>query len=75
MKYEGYIKRQLQQVAEFKRVEGRSCPRTWITNAIQGLRLEQEKLSAVQSRIWEQDVPDLRRQPCRFDGADDLAGK
>ena len=48
VKYEGYIKRQLQQVAEFKRVEGHRLPPDTDYNAIQGLRLEaREKLSAV----------------------------
>ena len=48
VKYEGYIKRQLQQVAEFKRVEGHKLPLDLDYNAIQGLRLEaREKLSAV----------------------------
>ena len=48
VKYEGYIKRQLQQVAEFKRVEGHKLPPDLNYNAIQGLRLEaREKLSAV----------------------------
>ena len=48
VKYEGYIKRQLQQVAEFKRVEGHKLPPDTDYNAIQGLRLEaREKLSAV----------------------------
>ena len=48
VKYEGYIKRQLQQVAEFKRVEGHKLPPDMDYNAIQGLRLEaREKLSAV----------------------------
>lgn len=48
VKYEGYIKRQLQQVAEFKRVEGHKLPPDLDYNAIQGLRLEaREKLSAV----------------------------
>ena len=48
VKYEGYIKRQLQQVAEFKRMEGHKLPPDLDYNAIQGLRLEaREKLSAV----------------------------
>ena len=48
VKYEGYIKRQLQQVAEFKRVEGHKLPPDLDYNAIQGLRLEaREKLSTV----------------------------
>ena len=48
VKYEGYIKRQLQQVAEFKRVEGHKLPPDLDYNAIQGLRLEaREKLSAL----------------------------
>ena len=48
LKYEGYIKRQLQQVAEFKRVEGHKLPPDLDYNAIQGLRLEaREKLSAL----------------------------
>ena len=48
VKYEGYIKRQLQQVAEFKRMEGHKLPPDLDYNAIQGLRLEaREKLSTV----------------------------
>lgn len=54
MKYEGYIKRQLQQVAEFKRVEGHKLPPDLDYNAIQGLRLEaREKLSAVRPWDWD----------------------
>ena len=48
LKYEGYIKRQLQQVAEFKRMEGHKLPPDLDYNDIQGLRLEaREKRSAV----------------------------
>ena len=48
VKYEGYIKRQLQQVAEFKREEARKIPEDMDYRAIAGLRLEaQEKLSTI----------------------------
>ena len=48
VKYEGYIQRQLQEVAELHRMEGRALPAELDYSAIQGLRLEaREKLSAV----------------------------
>ena len=51
LKYEGYIKRQLQQVAEFKRMEGHKLPPDLDYNAIQGLRLEaREKLARIRPR-------------------------
>lgn len=46
VKYEGYIQRQLKQVAEFERMEQRRLPPDLDYNAIGGLRLEaREKLS------------------------------
>ena len=48
VKYEGYIQRQLQDVAELSRMEKRILPPDIDYNAIQGLRLEaREKLSAI----------------------------
>ena len=48
VKYEGYIQRQMQDVQELRRMEGRSLPPELDYQAIQGLRLEaREKLSAV----------------------------
>ena len=48
VKYEGYIQRQLKQVADFERMERRSLPAELDYSAIQGLRLEaREKLSQV----------------------------
>ncbi len=48
VKYEGYIQRQLKQVADFERMERRSLPAGLNYSAIQGLRLEaREKLSQV----------------------------
>ena len=48
VKYEGYIRRQESQVAEFRRMEGRRLPPDLDYSAIQGLRLEaREKLGAV----------------------------
>ena len=48
VKYEGYIKRQMQQVAEFQRAASHTLPPDLDYHAIQGLRLEaREKLSAV----------------------------
>lgn len=48
VKYEGYIRRQEAQVAEFRRMEGRRLPPDLDYGAIQGLRLEaREKLNAV----------------------------
>ena len=48
VKYEGYIQRQLQEVAELHRMERRALPPDTDYAAIQGLRLEaREKLAAV----------------------------
>ncbi|MCI9037803.1 MAG: tRNA uridine-5-carboxymethylaminomethyl(34) synthesis enzyme MnmG [Oscillospiraceae bacterium] len=48
IKYEGYIQRQLQEVAELHRMERRALPPDTDYAAIQGLRLEaREKLAAV----------------------------
>ena len=48
VKYEGYIQRQHQDVAELSRMEKRTLPADIDYNAIQGLRLEaREKLSAI----------------------------
>ncbi|MDE7041572.1 MAG: tRNA uridine-5-carboxymethylaminomethyl(34) synthesis enzyme MnmG, partial [Oscillospiraceae bacterium] len=48
VKYEGYIQRQLQEVEELRRMEGRALPLETDYAAIQGLRLEaREKLNAV----------------------------
>ena len=48
VKYEGYIRRQEKQVAEFERLERQTIPDNIDYNTIQGLRLEaREKLSAI----------------------------
>ena len=48
LKYEGYIKRQLKQVAEFKRMEAKPIPEDIDYYAVPGLRTEaRQKLSAV----------------------------
>ena len=48
VKYEGYIRRQIQEVEEFARLEGRALPPDLDYRSIDGLRLEaREKLSAV----------------------------
>ena len=51
VKYEGYIQRQQNQVAEFERLEQRLLPEDLDYDHIQGLRLEaREKLSAIRPR-------------------------
>ncbi len=51
VKYEGYIRRQLKQVAEFEKLERHGLPNGFDYSAIQGLRLEaREKLAEVQPR-------------------------
>ena len=51
VKYEGYIKRQKAEVAEFARLERRALPETVDYSAIDGLRLEaREKLDAIRPR-------------------------
>ena len=51
VKYEGYIKRQRAEVAEFSRLERKTLPETLDYAAIGGLRLEaREKLAAVRPR-------------------------
>ena len=48
VKYEGYIRRQLQEVEDFRKLESRKLPQDIDYAAIQGLRLEaREKLNAV----------------------------
>ena len=48
VKYEGYIRRQEKQVADFRRMEGRALPPDLDYAAIAGLRLEaREKLAAI----------------------------
>ncbi len=48
IKYEGYIKRQMQQVEQYKKLEGRKLPREMDYSLIQGLRLEaRQKLSQI----------------------------
>ena len=51
VKYEGYIRRQQKQVAEFEKLERHAIPEGFDYNAIQGLRLEaREKLTEIQPR-------------------------
>ena len=51
MKYEGYIKRQLAQAQEMRRLESRELPETLVYKDIAGLRLEaQEKLDRVKPK-------------------------
>lgn len=51
VKYEGYIKRQLAQAEEMRRVESRELPQTIVYKDIAGLRLEaQEKLDRVKPK-------------------------
>ena len=51
VKYEGYIKRQKAEVAEFARLERRTLPEDIRYGAIEGLRLEaREKLDAIRPR-------------------------
>ena len=48
IKYEGYIKKQLAQVEEMRRLEGTTLPEDMVYSSIQGLRLEaREKLDLV----------------------------
>lgn len=48
VKYEGYIKRQMQQVEQYKKLEGRKLPQDMDYLAIQGLRIEaRQKLSQI----------------------------
>ena len=48
VKYDGYIRRQLKQVAEFEKLERHALPAGFDYSAIQGLRLEaREKLAEV----------------------------
>ena len=55
LKYEGYIKRQLRQVEEFKRLEDRALPRTLDYQSIPGLRIEaREKLEKIRPENFGQ---------------------
>ncbi len=49
VKYDGYIKRQMKQVKEFKKLEGKSLPQNFDYKTISGLRIEaQQKLNDIQ---------------------------
>ena len=49
IKYEGYIKRQMQQVAQFKKLEGRKLPEAFDYGQVKSLRREAvQKLNQVQ---------------------------
>ena len=51
IKYQGYIERQLRQVAEMKKLEDRALPPDLDYDCIQGLRLEaRQKLQAIRPR-------------------------
>ena len=55
IKYDGYIRRQLRQVEEFSRLEGKRLPQGLDYAAVPGLRLEaREKLTAVQPENFGQ---------------------
>ena len=55
LKYEGYIRRQLRQVEEFKRLEGRALPREIDYGSVPGLRLEaREKLEKIRPENFGQ---------------------
>ena len=76
VKYEGYIKRQLQQVAEFKRLESHQLPPDMDYSAHSGSAAGGPgKAFRRAAHGSGTGVPNLRRQPRRPDGADDLAGK
>jgi tRNA uridine 5-carboxymethylaminomethyl modification enzyme len=61
VKYEGYIKRQLAQVEQFKKLENKKLPKDIDYNQIKGLRLEaRQKLSAIK--------PDSVGQATRISG-------
>jgi len=48
VKYEGYIKRQLEQVEQFKKLEGRKLDKNINYDEIKGLRLEaRQKLNKI----------------------------
>ena len=55
VKYEGYIRRQEKQVAEFERLERQAIPQDIDYDTIQGLRLEaREKLGAIRPQTLGQ---------------------
>ena len=49
LKYEGYIKRQIKQVSQFKKLEGKKLPENFDYGKVKGLRIEaQQKLNEYQ---------------------------
>ena len=55
IKYDGYIRRQLRQVEEFSRLEGKRLPPDLDYGAVPGLRLEaREKLAAIRPENFGQ---------------------
>ena len=57
IKYEGYIKRQMQQVAQFKKLEGRRLPDEFDYSSVKSLRREAvQKLNQIQPATVGQEI-------------------
>ena len=64
IKYEGYIKRQMQQVAQFKKLEGRKLPENFDYAQVNSLRKEAvQKLNKIQRRYGRPDHRPRRTGP------------
>ena len=74
IKYAGYIKKQLAQVEQMRRLERKELPPDVDYKTIAGLRLEaQEKLQQDPAAESGTGLPDFRGQPGGYIGAADLA--
>ena len=67
IKYEGYIKRQMKQVEQFKKLENRKIPADIDYGQIQSLRIEaKQKLAQIRPASIGQAIPHIRRIACRY---------
>ena len=66
IKYEGYIKQQLNQVSQFKKLESRLLPDDIDYNTIDNLRLEARQKLNILTRLHRSGVQDYRSVPRRY---------
>ena len=75
IKYEGYIKRQLQQVEQFKKMENKLIPDTINYDEVHNLRNEAvQKLKAVHPHFCWTGISNFRSFSIRYFCTDDLYG-
>lgn len=75
IKYDGYIRRQMKQVEQFKKMEEKKIPENINYDEIQSLRIEaKQKLNLVPSDQHRPGIPYFRRFPGRYFGSAGVSG-